>query len=203
LNEKIGGMSDALDKAEPKIKSIVEHLAKLYEGLVNFASDKAGPAIENIYKYRDAIAALAAVVGTGIVASKIMWIGVALGLVTGGTAAAVTAIAAALAGVAVGSERLGSKLQSTSDVFLDFHGNGLAGTAMMDNFNQKAVTLTGTLDQLLAKQGVVAMTPFDPSRNSSIRKSSRMRSISATRPLWTRDTSIRTSLFWMNAACAK
>lgn len=99
LISKVGAMSTALDNAGPKIEAATEKIIGLYKGLVNFASGTVKPALENIWKFRDAIAALAAVVGTGIVASKIMGIGVALGLVTGVAASAVIALASSFAGL--------------------------------------------------------------------------------------------------------
>lgn len=90
-----------LDKAGPAVDKITTDVTRVYKSLVAFGSENVGPAIENIYKYRDAILALGVAVGTGVVTSKIMGIGVALGLVSGGTAVLVAGLAATFAGLGV------------------------------------------------------------------------------------------------------
>jgi hypothetical protein len=88
-----------LDKAGPAVDKITTDVTRVYKSLVAFGSENVGPAIENIYKYRDALAAIGVTLGTGLLASKLMGIGVALGLVTGATAATIVGIAAVAAGL--------------------------------------------------------------------------------------------------------
>lgn len=88
-----------LDKAGPAVDKITGDITRVYQSLVAFGEDKAGPAIANIYKYRDAFAALAVTIGTGLFASKLMGIMVAMGAVTGPVAAQIALIAGATAGL--------------------------------------------------------------------------------------------------------
>jgi hypothetical protein len=149
LIDKIGDLSTSMDTWEPKIRAVVDGLTKFYDGLVNFASDKAGPALKNIWEYRDAIAAIAVTLGTGLVASKIMGITVALGLVTGGTAAGITLLAAGIAGIAVQVDNASKGTRDMDRAFQGFRpGMDFIPARRIE---EQATKANLALDELLAK----------------------------------------------------